>query len=221
MKLALILATLTLAAPIARAKEAPPAPGSIGYVDIQKAVNATAIGKDASAAATVVDRKHQAEIRAAGEAIGKAKPGSDRLAAEQKAQDLEASIGAERQQVLAPAGPLFQRAFRLLPKLGAAHRVDQIVDTSPRSDGSRQAAWVNPKLDFTDELTKRLDAGEGKTDEEAQADLQKKNAELAAANASKDAEIAALKADKAALTKPAAPSVPPPPPIQPSRVAKK
>lgn len=193
LKSLVLAAVLALTSTSAARAESPP---PVGYVDFNKAIRDTADGQKTEAQANAVYQSHAPEIQAA--------------KTEAKQTELDARYRTEAQRVLnAGQAPLVARASRLLPKIRDAHKLGAISDAGP---GSASGVLVPPsKLDYTAELTKRLDAGEGKTDEEAQAELQRKNQEQAREIAELRAKVAEAKKPEA--TTPAAPPLAPRPTV--------
>lgn len=185
MKLALILATLTLAAP-ARAAD------SVAYVDAARVYQEASEAKRIAAELQRDRETKQAEINAAQDAVAKAKP-ADRKAAQDKAAKLTQMDSADF-QVHADKAAAEQRAglAKVVSALKRERHVATVLPVVP----------IDPKpgSDWTDEVIKRWDASVAPTAEEV---------------AALKAQVAQLKAEKAALTKPAPPAVPDPPPSRP------
>lgn len=191
----LALITITTAPAVALA-------GDVGYVNLSKAIRDTAEGKKAFAEIETVTRQHQAEIDSAAESAGAAAAkcivlaGPARKTCEAAAQKAQGAVDqlvssynadvAKRQRAVDQR--IATRARRILPKIAATHRLSLIQPGDA-------ALFVSPKADFTAELVKLYDAGEGKTDDEVAAELRNKNAEL-------EAQVASLK-KAAAATAPA------------------
>jgi Skp family chaperone for outer membrane proteins len=189
MKLALILAALTVSAS-ASAKPKDPPPSGIGYVNVPRIYEESEAGKRSSADLVAALQADQAFV-------ARAKP-TDRPALAEQAQQ-----AAQNRQAGA-AKKLLERVKGIAAKLRAERHLAEV----------RTAADIlSADGDLTDAVIALMDAEDkGALDEVARLREQVKQ---------KDAELAAAKADNAALTKPVAPTVPTPPPIQPARVAKK
>jgi Skp family chaperone for outer membrane proteins len=220
MKLALVLATLALVAPIAHAGKVIP-----GFFDVQKAMADSAEGKKNAADEKADFDKKQAEVTKEVEDWKKAKAACDKTRPDPtslilttgkskdcKEQDrIEGENAGLRQRYQdditqhqqADAQRLLARVNRILPVIAKAKHLGALVPLGG-------VFYADSALDMTAEVTRRLDAGEGKDP-----------AATAEENARLKAEIDRLRAENAALTKPAPPSIPPPPPIQPAHVAKK
>lgn len=185
MKLALILATLVLSAPLARAGD----PKS-GFVDTAR-VFAVATAPVRLFAELAADKQTKDnEVSAAVDAFQKGKP-ADREALRQKA----ISLGKMDQDDLKKHDEETRATVRkaltdVLDRLRAEHHLAQ-VHAGP-------GLIESPGVDLTDEAIKLMNAADSQA-------LAEENAQL--------------KAENAALTKPAAPSVPLPPPIQPQPLA--
>lgn len=168
------------------------AAGDVGYVNLGKAVRDTAEGKKAFGEIETFTKERQAEVNAADANARAAAAKCETLKAEAR-RTCEASaktaaaaaaelIGKSNEAVVerqkATDTRIAGRMIRILPKLAAAHKLSLIQPENT-------ALYISPKVDFTAELVKRYDAGEGKTEEDLAAELREKNAAL-------EAKVAAL-----------------------------
>lgn len=185
MKLALILATLVLFAPLARAGE----PKS-GFVDTARVFAVAAAPVRLFAELATDKQTKDGEVSAAVDAFQRGKP-AEREALRQKAIGL---------------GKMDQDDFKKHDEETRATVRKALADVLDRLRSEHHLAQVHagpgliesPGVDLTDEAIKLMNAADSQA-------LAEENAQL--------------KAEKAALTKPAAPSVPLPPPIQPQPIA--
>jgi Skp family chaperone for outer membrane proteins len=187
------------------------AAGDVGYVNISKAIHDTAEGKKAFAEIEDVAKQHQADVTTAATSAraaaakcatltGPARKTCDATAqkADADANDLVARFNKDIvQRQNAVDQRVGMRALRILPKIATAHKLIEIRPADA-------ALYVGPKADFTAELVKRYDAGEGKTDEDLAAELRDKNAALEGEKVAQAKRNAELEAKVAALEKAAA-----------------
>lgn len=187
---AAIAATILGETIISRAQDQIQASNQVGFADTAKAIRDSADAKKAVGDFNAAKQAKTAELQQAAAAASKLDP--DAKAAKEKAiNEAAVQFDAQGQKFLAAASDdLNARAARVATAVAAAHHLVAVVP----------AAWAEPRLDFTTELTKRLDAGEGKTGEQENADLRK---QLAVEKARADAAEAKAKAPPApAATKP-------------------
>lgn len=182
--------------------------GDVGYVNMAKAIRETAEGKKAFGEIEAYAKERQAEVNAVvataraaaakcNPLAGAAKKTCD-ASTEKAVADATALAGGyssavtKRQQAVEDR--MGTRALRILPKIATAHKLSLIQP----SDG---ALYVAAKLDFTTDLVKRYDAGEGKTDEDLAEELREKNAALEREKTAQVKRNAELEAKVAALEK--------------------
>lgn len=165
-----LLATLTACSP------------RVGYVDVAKAVNATSDRAKAVEAANQTGHRAQAIYQQAMAAASKL-TGDEKARAEQAAgAEGNRSDQEENRQYQAAVGEIEARADRILAKLRTERHLSAVLP----------ALAASPEVDLTAELTKRLDAGDGKTDEQQEADLRQKAANAEREKARADAAEKAL-----------------------------
>lgn len=246
MRTAVIIATLVLAAPLAHAAEIIP-----GFFDIQKAMADSAEGKKNAADEKADLDKKQAEVTAAQGDAEKADAACLKVPSTsipgtctegQKKHAHANDLGQRDQQELtqgqqANAQKLLARVTRILPAIAKAKHLGALVPLGG-------VFYAGPTLDMTAEVTRRLDAGEGKVDDVAAANARAEKAEARALAAEAEVErvrklgLKAVGLAKTALSErdkataiatdavdlsrrvlgadaPAAPSVAPPSPTQP------
>jgi hypothetical protein len=164
IRTAIVLAAL-LVSPIVHAQ-------AIGFVDVVKAVHACAEAKKTVADRTAAKQKQQADQQAQMLAATKLKQ-AERIIAEKQAKDDSDRFDAQTTQLFNELAIVLQnRALAILPAIAAAHHLGAVS----------AAIWAAPKFDYTAELTKRLDAGDGKPVTETTEELKKELADEKAEN---------------------------------------
>ena len=135
----------------------------IAYVDLTRAVSECSDGKKAIAelqADTAARQKIKADHDKA-KALAAPIPTDEQWTAEMQRREAEKT------------GPIVERMRRILPAIAKARKLGAI-------DDARRMVFVLPALDVTAELVKRYDAGEGRQEVAAGADLKAENAALKA-----------------------------------------
>ncbi len=159
----------------ADAEAAPPAAGfKVGYVDLQRTLNETKVGKAAKARLDGEKAKKQKEIDDKQQGLKK-----DAEALEKQRVVLKPDVVAKREKEIQDKYISLQNTFLQFQQELAKREAEltqeifkkaaKIIESIAKRDGftmmlekSESAVlYADPKLDITSEVNKRLDAGEG------------------------------------------------------------
>jgi outer membrane protein len=158
-------AALLVAAPIAKAEEV-----KVGYIDIQKAIQATSAGKKAKAelekefnAKNAEFQKRQADFKKMGEDLEKKKLALSDEARTKKAQELqtefmklqkdmgESQVGMQKKEAEA-LKPIIEKLEKAIDNVAKTGGYTMILEK-----GQQSVVWAKKELDLTDAVVKEFE----------------------------------------------------------------
>ncbi|MSP15539.1 MAG: OmpH family outer membrane protein [Myxococcales bacterium] len=171
--LALLAAVVTFGTFGSRAHAAAPPPTKVGYVDLQRTLNETKSGKAARGRLESDKKKKQAQLDQQQEELKKYKDDLDKQAAvlkpevlRQKQRDLQERVVALQETFMQLQQELARREAQLTQDIFKA--AAKVIEDIARRDAytimlernESAVLWADKAYDITDEVNRRMDAGE-------------------------------------------------------------
>ena len=174
MRLGTLLSIAVAALLVGGAAQAAPGPAKVGWIDLQKTLTDTKVGKAAKNRLEADKEDKQKQVNDLKEKLKKKAEDFEKQrvllkgeAIAQRERELQEEYAALQQKFLAHQQELAKSEATLTKEI--FQKASSIIDSIAKRDGYTMiieknegaVLWADPSLDITAEVNKRLDAGEG------------------------------------------------------------